>query len=63
MSGLPRSGSTLLTALLNQNPEIHASTKIRRFDFSTENVSLPGNNLPGEARSGMSTGSVNADYS
>lgn len=26
MSGLPRSGSTLLTALLNQNPEIHAST-------------------------------------
>lgn len=26
MSGLPRSGSTLLTALLNQNPNIHAST-------------------------------------
>ena len=24
--GLPRSGSTLLTALLNQNPEIHAGT-------------------------------------
>ena len=26
MSGLPRCGSTLLTALLNQNPSIHAST-------------------------------------
>ena len=25
-SGLPRSGSTLLTALLNQNPQIHAGT-------------------------------------
>ena len=25
MSGLPRSGSTLLSALLNQNPKIHAS--------------------------------------
>ena len=24
--GLPRSGSTLLTALLNQNPNIHAGT-------------------------------------
>ena len=24
--GLPRSGSTLLTALLNQNPDIHAGT-------------------------------------
>jgi sulfotransferase len=26
LSGLPRSGSTLLSALLNQNPQIHAST-------------------------------------
>jgi sulfotransferase len=26
LSGLPRSGSTLLSALLNQNPKIHAST-------------------------------------
>src|SRR6056300_1599905 len=25
-AGLPRSGSTLLTALLNQNPQIHAGT-------------------------------------
>ena len=24
--GLPRSGSTLLTAILNQNPQIHAGT-------------------------------------
>lgn len=26
LSGLPRSGSTLITSLLNQNPQIHAST-------------------------------------
>lgn len=32
MSGLPRSGSTLLTALLNQNPEIHASTNSPLLD-------------------------------
>ena len=32
MSGLPRSGSTLLTALLNQNPNIHASTNSPLLD-------------------------------
>ena len=32
MSGLPRSGSTLLTAILNQNPEIHASTNSPLLD-------------------------------
>ena len=32
MSGLPRSGSTLLTALLNQNPEIYASTNSPLLD-------------------------------
>ena len=32
MSGLPRSGSTLLTALLNQNREIHASTNSPLLD-------------------------------
>ena len=32
MSGLPRSGSTLLSALLNQNPEIHASTNSPLLD-------------------------------
>lgn len=32
MSGLPRSGSTLLTALLNQNPEIHSSTNSPLLD-------------------------------
>ena len=32
MSGLPRSGSTLLTALLNQNQEIHASTNSPLLD-------------------------------
>lgn len=32
MSGLPRSGSTLLTALLNQNPEIHASNNSPLLD-------------------------------
>lgn len=32
MSGLPRSGSTLLTALLNQNPDIHASTNSPLLD-------------------------------
>jgi sulfotransferase len=32
MSGLPRSGSTLLTALLNQNPEVHASTNSPLLD-------------------------------
>jgi sulfotransferase len=32
MSGLPRSGSTLLTSLLNQNPEIHASTNSPLLD-------------------------------
>ena len=32
LSGLPRSGSTLLTAILNQNPEIHASTNSPLLD-------------------------------
>ena len=32
MSGLPRSGSTLLTALLNQNPETHSSTNSPLLD-------------------------------
>lgn len=32
MSGLPRSGSTLLSALLNQNPDIHASTNSPLLD-------------------------------
>ena len=32
LSGLPRSGSTLLTALLNQNPQIHASTNSPLLD-------------------------------
>jgi len=32
LSGLPRSGSTLLTALLNQNPKIHASTNSPLLD-------------------------------
>jgi len=32
MSGLPRSGSTLLSSLLNQNPEIHASTNSPLLD-------------------------------
>ena len=32
MSGLPRSGSTLLTALLNQNPNVHASTNSPLLD-------------------------------
>lgn len=32
LSGLPRSGSTLLSALLNQNPEIHASTNSPLLD-------------------------------
>ena len=32
MSGLPRSGSTLLTALLNQNPKIHSSTNSPLLD-------------------------------
>lgn len=32
MSGLPRSGSTLLSALLNQNPEIHSSTNSPLLD-------------------------------
>ena len=32
MSGLPRSGSTLLTALFNQNPDIHASTNSPLLD-------------------------------
>jgi sulfotransferase len=32
MSGLPRSGSTLLTALLNQNPEIYSSTNSPLLD-------------------------------
>lgn len=32
MSGLPRSGSTLLTALLNQNPNIHTSTNSPLLD-------------------------------
>ena len=31
--GLPRSGSTLLTALLNQNPEIHAGTLSPVFEL------------------------------
>ena len=32
-SGLPRSGSTLLTALLNQNPNIHAGTLSPVFEL------------------------------
>jgi sulfotransferase len=32
LSGLPRSGSTLLSALLNQNPQIHASTNSPLLD-------------------------------
>jgi sulfotransferase len=32
LSGLPRSGSTLLSALLNQNPKIHASTNSPLLD-------------------------------
>ena len=32
LSGLPRSGSTLLSALLNQNPEVHASTNSPLLD-------------------------------
>jgi len=32
LAGLPRSGSTLLSALLNQNPEIHASTNSPLLD-------------------------------
>lgn len=32
LSGLPRSGSTLLSALLNQNPNIHASTNSPLLD-------------------------------
>ena len=31
--GLPRSGSTLLTALLNQNPHIHAGTLSPVFEL------------------------------
>ena len=31
--GLPRSGSTLLTALLNQNPNIHAGTLSPVFEL------------------------------
>ena len=31
--GLPRSGSTLLTALLNQNPDIHAGTLSPVFEL------------------------------
>ena len=31
--GLPRSGSTLLTALLNQNPKIHAGTLSPVFEL------------------------------
>ena len=33
LSGLPRSGSTLLTSLLNQNPNIHASTNSPLLDL------------------------------
>ena len=33
LSGLPRSGSTLLSALLNQHPEIHASTNSPLLDL------------------------------
>ena len=33
LSGLPRSGSTLLTSLLNQNPHIHASTNSPLLDL------------------------------
>lgn len=32
LSGLPRSGSTLITSLLNQNPQIHASTNSPLLD-------------------------------
>lgn len=32
LSGLPRSGSTLLSALFNQNPDIHASTNSPLLD-------------------------------
>jgi sulfotransferase len=33
LSGLPRSGSTLLTSILNQNPNIHASTNSPLLDL------------------------------
>ena len=46
-SGLPRSGSTLLAALLNQNPRFHAnmSVPIRQIlDNVIESINRPGNN-------------------
>ena len=38
--GLPRSGSTLLTALLNQNPDIHAGTLSPVFELMYYNDTI-----------------------
>lgn len=46
-SGLPRSGSTLLSAILNQNPRFHAnmSLPVRQiFDSIIETLNVSGNN-------------------
>lgn len=46
-SGLPRSGSTLLAAILNQNPRFHANMSVpmrQILDSVVDNINVPGNN-------------------